>query len=34
VLARGHSHMSIVFSVDTPDTSSSQQVLDFIHGVP
>jgi triacylglycerol lipase len=34
VQAKGHSHMSIVFSVDTPDTSSSQQVLDFIHGVP
>jgi triacylglycerol lipase len=32
-LAKGHSHMSIVFSVDTPDTSSSQAVLDFIKGV-
>jgi triacylglycerol lipase len=33
VLAKGHSHMSIVFSVDTPDTSASQAVLDFIQGV-
>jgi hypothetical protein len=31
--AKGHSHMSIVFSVDSPDTSASQQVLDFIKGV-
>lgn len=31
--AKGHSHMSIVFSVGTPDTSASQAVLDFIKGV-
>jgi hypothetical protein len=30
LVARGHSHMSIVFSIDTTDTSVSDSVLTFI----
>ena len=28
-----HNHMSIVFSPDSPDTTVSKPVLDFINGV-
>jgi hypothetical protein len=33
LVARGHSHMSIVFSIDTPDTSVSDGVLAFIRNI-
>jgi hypothetical protein len=32
-VAKGHSHMSIVFSIDTPDTSVSDAVLAFIQSI-
>jgi hypothetical protein len=32
-VAKGHSHMSIVFSIDTADTSVSDAVLAFIQGI-
>jgi triacylglycerol lipase len=33
LVAKGHSHMSIVFSIDTADTSVSDAVLAFIQGI-
>jgi hypothetical protein len=30
LIAKGHSHMSIVFSIDTPDTSVSAPILAWI----
>lgn len=30
LVAKGHNHMSVVFSIDTADTSVSQPVLDFM----
>jgi hypothetical protein len=33
LLAKGQSHVSLVFSIDTPDTSVSGPVLAFINGV-
>ncbi|HEX4025716.1 MAG TPA: carboxylesterase family protein [Steroidobacteraceae bacterium] len=32
LVAKGHSHMSMVFSIDSPDTTVSGPVLAFIHG--
>jgi triacylglycerol lipase len=32
LVAKGHSHMSLVFSIDTPDTTVSAPVLAFIRG--
>ncbi len=32
VIAKGHSHMSLVFSIDTPDDTVSAPVLQFIKG--
>ena len=31
-VAQGHSHMSLVFSIDTPDDTVSGAVLQFIKG--
>jgi len=33
LVAKGHSHMSVVFSIDTADTSVSDAVLAFIQGI-
>jgi hypothetical protein len=33
LVAKGHSHMSLVFSIDTPDTTVSAPVLAFIRGL-
>ena len=32
LIAKGHSHMSLLFSIDTPDTGVSGPVLQFIKG--
>jgi hypothetical protein len=34
LFARRHNHMSVVFSPDTPDTSVSGPVLNWIRSVP
>jgi hypothetical protein len=33
LIAKGHSHMSIVFSIDTPDTSVSGPILAWIKAI-
>jgi hypothetical protein len=33
LLAKGESHMSIVFSIDTPDTTVSGPILAWIKGI-
>jgi hypothetical protein len=34
LIAKGHSHMSLVFSIDTPDTTVSGPILAWIKAVP